>query len=948
MPAASPIRSARSSGESEISPARGARQPERGQRLAQGASQEGQGREALPLPDGRPELARQESLLSLLASSPRLQRQCACGAPSAGGGSCAACEDKGRSPVHQSSQSRRATSEPRAVAVQAATKKSGPVAAIPTVEANPVLSTERKSIELTSSGLPLDSRTRRFMESRFGGIQLSSLTGGTQLGGETQVLKEQSLEVEADQAASRVMSTVDPSTSSSVDFSRVTIHSDSKSAAIVRSINARAFTMGTRIAIDPDQVNLSTTNGQWLLAHELAHTIQQSQIPSNYLDHPAQRQDRSVDLAGQISRTMRRARRWRQRAEDWLSDRADDVQDAGERALDHGQQLAEGMEHEWEAMQGEGSGSITEIQFDGSHVALHGSTSYSAAAISGLLPNHPTAAGINYTHPQYQHLANIGPIPEGSYFLEPSESESSPPGTFNTSAWGVHRTRLHEKLLTNLSRLTSTTRTGGFYLHQDANHNGTAGCIGIVSARDNAEIHRLIRANTARIPVVVSYPTPSATTGQQVRPEARTERPVQRQQSDEIQIPLLQSSGLVVQRQEQTQAAASPLQPSEHYLVQAGMEKLQQDLLLYSQGSFPENYYELISRFLFERALQQNGRNYALAFEVLDDLADGDLGFAFQRDYTRIVGTDSSNGWDKVRHFTYTALLQYRSGGFLAPELFTYGKEIFDGIESIFGADPEGYSIPDIRADNRGEAFAEEMRERELREHQARLPVLPPPVPLMHGLSAGGGLRGLMARDRQRTFGQEPILQRQEATGATVSEDHLDRFHGDPDAILNQINPYRYCRLNCPATADAFENFVRTGRIDAAHCDRDAELRGELGYSTTGRLSAPYTITLERGREGRGLEGFRRRVQRLLRAHGDVLVVEAERTQAQQNARPGHRLSQHHYFVIVRIRDVLFIVDAYRRQVDQFAGLTHYLNDINVSFLRYIRAEFSAVPQQHP
>lgn len=167
MPAGSPSRPARSTSDPERSSPGGDRQTERHEGPMLGHSQ---GRQAQPLADGRPERAQQESLLSLLASSPRLQRQCTCGAPSAGGDSCAACEDKGRSPVHQSCPSRRATSEPRAVAVQAATKKSGPVAAIPTVEANTVLSTERKSIELTSSGLPLDSRTRRFMESRFGGI----------------------------------------------------------------------------------------------------------------------------------------------------------------------------------------------------------------------------------------------------------------------------------------------------------------------------------------------------------------------------------------------------------------------------------------------------------------------------------------------------------------------------------------------------------------------------------------------------------------------------------------------------------------------------------------------------------------------------------------------------------------------------------------------------------
>jgi len=36
------------------------------------------------------------------------------------------------------------------------------------------------------------------------------------------------------------------------------------------------------------------------------------------------------------------------------------------------------------------------------------------------------------------------------------------------------------------------------------------------------------------------------------------------------------------------------------------------------------------------------------------------------------------------------------------------------------GKDPEGYSIPDIRADNRGEAFAEEIQRQEKRERQLK------------------------------------------------------------------------------------------------------------------------------------------------------------------------------------------------------------------------------------
>jgi hypothetical protein len=123
---------------------------------------------------------------------------------------------------------------------------------------------------------------------------------------------------------------------------------------------------------------------------------------------------------------------------------------------------------------------------------------------------------------------------------------------------------------------------------------------------------------------------------------------------------------------------------------------------------------------LFEECLRRNGGDYGAAFSLLNDLQWGRLGVGLQRDYTRLVGTDTSNGWDKARHFIFTAYLQYRSGGFLAPEIFTYGKEIWDAVEGVVGRDPEGYSVPDIRADNRGEFFAEQMRARELAEQRAR------------------------------------------------------------------------------------------------------------------------------------------------------------------------------------------------------------------------------------
>jgi hypothetical protein len=84
---------------------------------------------------------------------------------------------------------------------------------------------------LRSSGQPLDSGTRQGMESRFGH-----------------------------------------------DFGGVRIHTDSRAADSARAVHATAYTVGQHIAFAPGQYQPHTGSGQRLLAHELAHTIQQQGI----------------------------------------------------------------------------------------------------------------------------------------------------------------------------------------------------------------------------------------------------------------------------------------------------------------------------------------------------------------------------------------------------------------------------------------------------------------------------------------------------------------------------------------------------------------------------------------------------------------------------------------------------------------------------------------------
>lgn len=60
------------------------------------------------------------------------------------------------------------------------------------------------------------------------------------------------------------------------DFSGIRVHFDAQAAESARSVNALAYTVGNRIAFAAGHYSPHTTEGRRLIAHELAHTVQQS------------------------------------------------------------------------------------------------------------------------------------------------------------------------------------------------------------------------------------------------------------------------------------------------------------------------------------------------------------------------------------------------------------------------------------------------------------------------------------------------------------------------------------------------------------------------------------------------------------------------------------------------------------------------------------------------
>jgi len=64
------------------------------------------------------------------------------------------------------------------------------------------------------------------------------------------------------------------------DFGRVRVHNDENGAQAARSVNAHAFTVGRDIAFAAGQYQPATRQGRRLLAHELAHVVQQRGQPA--------------------------------------------------------------------------------------------------------------------------------------------------------------------------------------------------------------------------------------------------------------------------------------------------------------------------------------------------------------------------------------------------------------------------------------------------------------------------------------------------------------------------------------------------------------------------------------------------------------------------------------------------------------------------------------------
>jgi peptidoglycan hydrolase-like protein with peptidoglycan-binding domain len=137
---------------------------------------------------------------------------------------------------------------------------------------------------LHSPGEPLPATTRTFMESRFS-RDFTRVPQDHARPAHGQLFVRQTgdpAEQEADRMADAAMRTSQPRRPTELigqavaNFSSVRLHRDSRAARSARAINARAYVVGQDIVFGEGQYQPESSKGQQLLAHELAHTIQQS------------------------------------------------------------------------------------------------------------------------------------------------------------------------------------------------------------------------------------------------------------------------------------------------------------------------------------------------------------------------------------------------------------------------------------------------------------------------------------------------------------------------------------------------------------------------------------------------------------------------------------------------------------------------------------------------
>ena len=185
---------------------------------------------------GFAQMPKPQSVSSTPPPNKTLQRKCACGGRVVSGGECAECRQKRlqtKLAVNQPGDRFEHEADRMADSVVRGTSRAATVRnhSLDSLESGESKAPPIVHEALRDSGQPLDSSTRSFMERRFGH-----------------------------------------------DFGNVRVHLDARAAASARSVSALAYTVGSDIVFRDGAFAPDDSLGRRLLAHELTHVVQQSDL----------------------------------------------------------------------------------------------------------------------------------------------------------------------------------------------------------------------------------------------------------------------------------------------------------------------------------------------------------------------------------------------------------------------------------------------------------------------------------------------------------------------------------------------------------------------------------------------------------------------------------------------------------------------------------------------
>jgi hypothetical protein len=196
-----------------------------------------------------------------MASSPRVQRQCACGAPSAGGGSCAACEEKASLKGLQR----------KALAIGAAD--------------DPL---EREADQVAERVMRMEVQAETPVEtSRLSKSVVSRSTDGAAVAGEAPASVHATVASPGQPLGLSVRTFFEPRFGA--DFSQVRVHTGELAQQSARDVHALAYTVGSHVVFGAGLYAPDTASGKHLLAHELTH-VQQQGVQAHTAPFKIQRQ----------------------------------------------------------------------------------------------------------------------------------------------------------------------------------------------------------------------------------------------------------------------------------------------------------------------------------------------------------------------------------------------------------------------------------------------------------------------------------------------------------------------------------------------------------------------------------------------------------------------------------------------------------------------------------